>query len=453
MRKSFPLLFIFVLILIMLTYIMAWIGFPADFQLIKGQEENLEILFPFHIYLQREGGEGLLINGQEVSEELIPLEAGEPMTIKADSPGELNVRFLLFGVIPLRNLVVRVLPPISVVPGGQSIGVLLQQEGVIVRDHHLVLDKSRRPVYPAREAGIEIGDTILEINGEQITSQYQVGQLLREIGEAGSRAELLLKRSEGKRELLEVEPLQDYDSGRYMLGIRIDDGAQGVGTLTFYHPETECYGALGHMVTDLYTRQAVDLSGGVIVEADITGINTGQDGMPGEKMGVFLEEGEVLGNIEKNTSYGIFGSLEELPQISYFHQPLSVATGIQVKPGPAQIYTVIEGGEVQEFKVEIERVRRQGSPSSKGLVIRIVDQGLLEKTGGIVQGMSGSPIVQEGALVGAVTHVFIQDPTRGYGVLAEWMMMESGLLEELETDLEGEYPVLPYDPLIEKNII
>lgn len=410
-----------------LSYLIAWLAFPHDFQIIIGEEEDVEILFPFNYYLKT--GDGLRINGEEQDAGLISLQAGQPLSIESKVLGEYNLEFFLFGLLPLHRLEVKVLPQVKVYPGGQSIGVLLNTEGVIIKQHYYVLNQQDEMVYPARDSGIEIGDRILKMNGETIKSRYQVTRIINEVGARGELLSILIEKIDGEQRLVEVYPIKDSTSHQFMIGIRVEDGAAGVGTLTFYDSNEEIFGALGHMVTDLYTNHRVLLKGGKIVAADISGINLARRGLPGEKMGIFLEEAQVLGEIEKNTPYGIFGHLFERPENHYFAEPIPVATGIQVNPGPAEIYTVLEGEKVESFAIEIQRVRPQGTPSSKGLVIQIVDERLLEKTGGIIQGMSGSPIVQDGRLVGAITHVFVNDPARGYGVLAQWMIHESGILE------------------------
>lgn len=206
-----------------------------------------------------------------------------------------------------------------------------------------------------------------------------------------------------------------------MLGLYVEDPAAGVGTLTFYDRTSGTFAALGHRITELGGQRRVWLEGGKIVAARISGIEQGQRGSPGEKIGTFSGPDDIIGTIASNTRFGLFGKLEtDLPE----GEEVPVALAHQVHTGPARILTVVQGSTVQEFSVEIVRVYRQLRPHDKGLVIKVTDPQLLSLTGGIVQGMSGSPIIQDGRLVGAVTHVFVNDPTRGYGVLAEWMLEE-----------------------------
>jgi stage IV sporulation protein B len=215
-----------------------------------------------------------------------------------------------------------------------------------------------------------------------------------------------------------------------MIGLYIDDGVTGVGTLTFYEPHSKKYGALGHMITAPNGRSKIMVEEGRIVKADISGIHQSSKGLPGEKLGTFFSNHDVIGEIEFNNRFGIYGNLINPISNTFFPTPIPVATALEVKEGPAKIYTVIKGGSIQEFEVTIEKVFKQYHPHEKGLIVKINDYDLLKKTGGIVQGMSGSPIVQKGKLAGAVTHVFIDDSTRGYGILAEWMIKEAGLVKE-----------------------
>jgi len=219
-------------------------------------------------------------------------------------------------------------------------------------------------------------------------------------------------------------PLYSTADGAYRIGLYLRDSAAGVGTLTFYDPETRRYGALGHIILDSDTHQPINLSEGSIVKAKIINVKAAQKGQPGEKTGIFIDGS--LGNIEKNSPYGIFGEITDLhkPESPY-PDPLPMALSTQVETGPAEILTVIDGETIDSYAVVIEKISYQASPADKGIVIRVVDEKLLQSTGGIIQGMSGSPIIQNGKLVGAVTHVFINDPTRGYGIFIEWMFQEA----------------------------
>ncbi|MGE5702682.1 MAG: SpoIVB peptidase, partial [Clostridia bacterium] len=223
----------------------------------------------------------------------------------------------------------------------------------------------------------------------------------------------------------------------YRMGLYIRDSAAGVGTLTFYEPKSGAYGALGHVISDVDTGQAIVVGDGQIVQASVTSIEKGESGNPGEKFARFYNESVVLGNITKNTPFGIFGKMKESPKRSYYQEAIPVALAEQVQEGPAKILTVVDGQRVEEFDIEIVNVVKQHFPATKGMIIRVTDKRLLDKTGGIVQGMSGSPIIQNGKLVGAVTHVFVNDPTSGYGCFIEWMLQDAGLSSRDDKELKA----------------
>jgi len=341
-------------------------------------------------------------------------------------PGRMQVSLRLFGVIPLRHLTVTAVPEVRVVPGGQAIGVLLHSQGVLVVGQAPIYDAKGRERSPAREAGILPGDVLLRINGRQVISESDVRELVNEAGKNGRPLVLELRRQK-KTFKKRVRPVYCGESARWRIGLLVRDSAAGVGTLTFYEPRTMSYGALGHIITDAQTAQAIQLADGKIVSAIIEGVRPGRRGQPGEKLGVFRGEDGISGTIQKNTVCGIFGMLRTPPPASLYRRPIPVVLTEQIRPGKAEILTVLDEDRVEKFEIEIERVRPSARKEGKGLVIRVTDPKLLKRTGGIIQGMSGSPIIQDGRMIGAVTHVFINNPTRGYGVPVEWMLQECGL--------------------------
>lgn len=347
----------------------------------------------------------------------------------AAKPGELQVSLSLFGLVHVRDVQVSVLPQVKVIPGGQSIGVLLHSQGVVVVGYSAVLDQSGQEVIPAEQAGIKEGDIILKINDETVQSDSQVRDLVAKAGASGETLLLEIKR-EGELTTKRIKPVFCRETQQYRLGLLIRDGAAGIGTLTFYEPVSMIYGALGHLITDLDSTQPVELSDGEIVDANVQGIQRGKRGQPGEKIGMFPGEKKVSGTISKNTKLGIFGVLKEPIDNSSFREAISVATADQIRTGKAEILTVLQDNRIETFEIEIIKINKLARQDGKGLVIKITDPKLLEQTGGIIQGMSGSPIIQDNMLVGAVTHVFVNDPTRGYGVPVQWMVEESGLLNE-----------------------
>ncbi|HEX3015918.1 MAG TPA: SpoIVB peptidase [Desulfobacteria bacterium] len=349
---------------------------------------------------------------------------GEAAPVLA-STGHFKVNYMLFGLIPLRKVDVDVVPEIKLLPGGQSIGVMLQSHGVIVVGQAVVVDQLGNKTYPAREAGIRLGDLILSIDGKEVKSDNDVAQAVHQAGMKGQQVQITVKRGSLLQNIA-VKPVFCQETKRYRIGLYVRDSAAGVGTLTFFDPESGKYGALGHVINDIDTNQKIEIDQGQVIGAAVQSIQPGRRGQPGEKIGSFLQDSTFRGTIDKNTPFGIFGSIQGKLTNSVYNQPMPIATESTLKEGPAKILTVISGEKVEAFDITIERVLPQRS-DSKNMVIRITDPRLLSVTGGIVQGMSGSPIIQNDRIVGAVTHVFVNDPTRGYGVFIEQMLKQADI--------------------------
>lgn len=345
----------------------------------------------------------------------------------AHKPGNFNLKLKLFGIIPIKNIKVNVVPPIELYPGGQAVGILLRTKGILVVGHSPIIDKGNK-INPAKKVGIEPGDIIIEINGQRIINDEELAKKINNLGKKNKKINITIKRKD-KQYNKTTNALYCPQTQTYRIGLLVKDNAGGVGTLTFYDPQTKKYGALGHMVSDFETRQQISIDKGNLVKANIQGIKPGKIGYPGEKIGSFVEN-SVIGNIEINAYCGIFGSLDnKLAANDIYNKPLPVAFNNQIETGPAEILTVVEGEKIGRYAVEVERVIA-GRKDGKNMIIRITDPELLKLTGGIIQGMSGSPIIQNNKIIGAITHVFINDPTRGYGVFIGDMLIEAGILKE-----------------------
>lgn len=341
--------------------------------------------------------------------------------ILALRPGQADVELKL-GNIPLKSIKVESLAPRRLVPGGHSIGVLLKSKGIMVVGYAPVLDQSGEKDYPAKEEGVEIGDVIIAVNGRTVYTENELAGLIDQAGRENRPLNLTLKRGNNQVKV-EVSPSFCSETNRYRIGLYVRDGVAGVGTLSFWDPLTGRYAALGHIIADVDTRKGIDVRQGKIVSASVQTIRPAQPGRPGEKIGLFDPESPLTGDIEKNTFVGVFGTTEQEVKNSLFAYPLEVGYAHQVREGKASILTVINGNEIESFDVNIEKVY-PSRQSGKGMVIRIVDRRLLSVTGGIVQGMSGSPIIQDNRIVGVVTHVFLNDPQRGYGTFMDNMLRE-----------------------------
>ncbi len=331
-------------------------------------------------------------------------------------------------------------PAIEVIPGGHSIGVTLQTKGVLVVGYAPIMGEQDKESYPAKDSGIEVGDIILSINGTKAQNDFQVAQEIDKKCKQNLPINLEIKHK-GQITQKTIQPVYCSETQRYRIGLYIRDEAAGVGTLTFIDPITKTFGALGHVITDIDTNDQIELKDGKIVESSIYSIEKGKRGDPGEKIGTFMLESSFSGKINKNASSGIFGEWNGKINQPFYSFPIPIAWKSEIETGPAKIYTVIKDNQIEEFEIRIEKIMQYRN-DNKNMIIRITDPALLEQTGGIVQGMSGSPIIQNGKLVGAVTHVFVNDSTRGYGVFIEKMLSDSGVLTKAATAQMGGFLML-----------
>ena len=319
----------------------------------------------------------------------------------------------LGGLFAVKDVTVTVTEDTVVMVCGTPFGIKLYTKGVLVVGLSDV-DTAAGKVNPAAAAGICVGDAILAVNGQAVTTGNEVGALIRECG--GKKVTLRLER-DGVEFDAAFTPVKAAGEEGYRAGLWVRDSAAGIGTLTFYNPADGTFAGLGHAVCDVDTGAPMPLAGGEIVPARIFGITKGKAGTPGALKGCF--DAGNLGVLTRNGDNGLYGSLDTYP---FGWQTVAVAHRQQVKEGAAQIVCTVDGTRPQTYDAVIEQVRYGGADSTRNLVIRVTDPDLLAATGGIVQGMSGSPIIQNGKLVGAVTHVLVDDPTRGYGIFAENML-------------------------------
>ncbi|WP_238323031.1 SpoIVB peptidase [Gorillibacterium massiliense] len=400
-------------------------NFPRQLDMFSGQDAKLNLDMPVMGRITVSDPSIVQINGSNRYSSQFNLK--EPIRLKSAHAGQTEMRVNLLGKIPFKTVKINVIPDLKVIPGGQTIGVKLKSEGIMIVGHHMVNVPGNKKVSPGEMAGIRVGDTILSINGVSVNDVSKVSGFVNTAGKTKQPLRLIVKRR-GETMKVNLNPVYDEMEKNYRLGLYIRDSAAGVGTLTFYAPEQKRYGALGHVISDLDTQMPIAVGSGEIVHSIVTSISKSQNGDPGEKIANFFRESRKLGNIEKNTAFGIFGRMASVPDFGVENRAIPVALAHEVKEGPAQIYTVVNGQKVEKFDIRITKVARQDYPATKGLVIKITDPRLLEQTGGIVQGMSGSPIIQNGKIIGAVTHVFVNDPTSGYGCFIEWMLRDAGLM-------------------------
>ncbi len=301
----------------------------------------------------------------------------------------------------------------ELIPGGMAFGVKFFTEGCVVIGTTGV-ESASGLASPAKDVGLKSGDIIIRAGGKEFKTAEE---LVAIIAGCGGKAVSLAYIRDGKENSVTVTPVRDRENGEYRIGVLVRDSTAGIGTVTFIDPKTKDFGGLGHGIYDSESAVLLPLARGAVVEVDITEVVKSAPNVPGELRGNF---GNVaVGELWDNCEQGVFGSLAELPETSY--KPIPIASREEVKEGEARILTTLSDGKIGEYTVEIEKIY-SGSGTTKNFLIRVTDQKLIDQTGGIVQGMSGSPIIQNGKLVGAVTHVLVNDPIRGYGICIENML-------------------------------
>ncbi len=334
--------------------------------------------------------------------------------LSCETAGTSELLLSLMGV-PLRRVEVQVSPEKRLIPGGQALGIALHTDGVLV----VGVSKLQGGASPAADCGIRAGDVLRRVDGVSVESSVQLAEL---IAAAGDRPLPVEYARDGTVHTATLTPGLDSATGTFRMGAWVRDSTAGVGTLSFYDPDTGRYGALGHAITDGDTGQVLTVGQGQILQASVVDVQKGVKGTPGELKGSFLREKIVLGDIDANGILGIYGDMDQPAVNVLYPEGLPIGLRSSVHTGPAQILSTVDGAGIAAYDVEIIRVNQQSAPAPKSMVIRVTDPVLLEKTGGIVQGMSGSPIIQDGKLIGAVTHVFVSDPTQGYGLYVDWML-------------------------------
>jgi len=302
------------------------------------------------------------------------------------------------------------------IPGGDAVGIHIETEGLIVVDTYGVETTSGEK-FPARDAGLVKGDVITKINNNVVTEIEEYKDCL---SNNDGKITLTVKRADETIEL-NIEGCENTD-GELTTGIYLRNKIAGIGTLTYVDPQSKKYGALGHEIIEQSTNRLVEIRNGKILSSNVTSVRKARDNEPGEKVAE-INFNATHGNIIKNNEYGIYGQLST----DYFTDKnmMPIAYQDEIKLGKATILTVINGRNIEEFEIEIVEVNLQATQEIKGIKYVVTDERLVSTTGGIVQGMSGSPIVQDGKIIGAVTHVLVHDSTLGYGVFIEWMLKES----------------------------
>lgn len=387
---------------------------PNDMTLMEGYTTAYRVQLPVSVKTE-ESVDVLGVTAQPTADNL-HLDLGTEVTAEALTEGSTEVTFYLFDAVPVKTVAANILPNTRLIPCGQTVGVQMDTDGLLVLGTGYVEDANGNKTEPCKGI-LKTGDLIQSVNGEMMKNKES---FLSAIDQQNGAPVKIAYVRDGKENVAEITPVYSPADKAYKIGIWIRDSIQGIGTVTFFDEETNHFAALGHGVYDVDTGELMSIKQGNITASELTEIVKGEKGEPGQLTGR-IESDQILGEIEKNTPIGIYGTANET---AFTGESYPVALQSEIQEGPAQILSSIAGGTPVAYDVEIEQVMHYGNDQNKGMVIHVTDPALLEQTGGIVQGMSGSPILQNGKLVGAVTHVFVQDPTRGYGIFIENMLAE-----------------------------
>lgn len=398
------------------TYYYMQYAIPDRLSVVLEEEESFELPLPFHTTILSESEEVVLGNGSDIPSSQIRIVQNQPFTVCGREAGSYQIGLQMFGWLQLKEIQVDVVDTMYAIPCGTPVGIYLESNGIMVIGTGEITDTQGMKTEPA--AGIlQSGDYIEALNGEVLQDKEELVEAVSEL--TGEAAVLSIRRG-GETMDVKLNPVEAMEGG-YKLGVWVRSDTQGIGTMTYLDLNGN-FGALGHGISDMDTGSVVEISGGDLYETEIMGIEKGSIGNPGVMSGViYYGPSSGLGEIYSNTDHGIFGKANDKLAQQITSEPVEIGYRQDVKKGPALLRSGVSG-EIKDYQIEIQKVDYSTGHRNKSLVIQVVDQELLNLTGGIVQGMSGSPIIQDGKLVGAVTHVFIQDSTKGYGIFIENML-------------------------------
>lgn len=404
MKKSLLKTIIVVILIISYVYICSIISIPENIVIFEGDNLNLKI------------ATGLSLSSRNQQTVLTASNIG---TKKIDKEGIDKLNLNLFGGIKLKSVNVAVIPKTTVIPLGTAIGMKLYTKGVLVVGMSQINTDNNEKTKPYENSGIEQGDMILAINNKEVSNTDEL------IGEVkNSNGNSIKIKYLKNNETLETSITPVKSKNEYKIGLWVRDAAAGVGTLTFYEPSTNSFMALGHGISDIDTEKIVEISNGELITANIVSIKKGEKGKPGEMKGT-IDSGNKIGEISKNTNLGVYGNVTNKSYLGIdSNNEMEVATRSEIKEGRAQIICQLDNNEKNKYNIEIEKIYTMNNEDNKSMLIKVTDEELLNKTGGIIQGMSGAPIIQNGKFVGAITNVLVNDPTQGYAIFADMMIKQ-----------------------------
>ncbi len=390
-----------IILLFVLCFIYAYIvsidSIPEEINIFRGEEIKISTLW------------GIKIKRQEKSIQTSTTMETEKETLEVS----------IFDKINVKKIDVTIMENVEVIPVGEVVGIKLHTNGIMVVGTSSIEGKDGKIYKPFEGTGIEEGDAIISVNGEIVNNTKELIQQINNLKDEKINIKYV-KNEEEKS--CEIHPVLDKEEN-YKIGLWVRDSAAGVGTVTFYNEETQSFAALGHAITDIDTGDIINTSSGEIDGVNIVSIVKGEKEEPGKIQGT-MKKDSTIGNVYQNTEYGIYGIIKNEKKLNLdYSKKMKIASRQEIKTGEASFLCGIDG-EVKEYKLEIQKIYTNNNYDNKSMLIKITDEEILKKSGGIIQGMSGSPIIQNGKFIGAITHVFVDNPQIGYAVFGDIMIKQ-----------------------------
>ena len=408
-KKNIIVSLILIVLLIVLAYVTNITAIPNSIILFQKEDINLKPIFGIKL-------EEIIPVGAEVKNSSDNSDNVENTILTKTEEKKYALSLLGFN---FKTITANVLPDVKVKPLGNVVGLKLYTKGVLVVGTSEIKGKDEKIYRPFEEAGISAGDSIIKIDDKEINTTEE---LIKCVSKAKEKEMKVVYTNGNEIKETRIKPVMT-DKNVYKIGLWVRDAVAGVGTLTFYNPDTNSISSLGHGIQDIDTEELVDISSGKFVTADILNIYKGEANNPGKIEGT-IDNSKDIGKIYSNTEYGVYGKVLDSSSLNLEKiEEMEIALRKEIKKGKAEIICYLDG-ERKNYEVEIEKVFTNNNSNNKSMIVKVTDEELLEKTGGIIQGMSGSPIIQDGKFIGALTHVFVTDPKKGYGVFGDMMIKQ-----------------------------
>lgn len=406
MKKTITKLLLVFFLMVIYAYTLAIENIPSNLVILEGENIAMKTLFGMQI---------------KINAETLETASASNTNVINQKPGKATMQVSLFDNIKLKDVDIDILPKTKVIPVGSIAGVKLYTNGVLVVGMSEIEGIDNKKYKPYENTGIKEGDTITQINNVEINSTEELMQIVNQT--QGNPVKIKYIQQEETKEC-SIEPIETV-SHNYKIGLWVRDSAAGVGTVTFYNPANKTFGALGHGITDIDTEELINIASGEFITTRILNITKGESGNPGKIQGT-VENQQNIGKISKNSKFGIYGTVENLSSLNIdTSKEMEVALRDEIQQGKATILCSLDNQKIEEYEIEIEKIYKENNYNNKSMQIKVTDPKLLEKTGGIIQGMSGSPIIQNNKFIGAVTHVLVNNPQEGYAVFGDIMIKQA----------------------------